>query len=57
MAKKKITPEVPVEIKATKFYADCKVCDWKSECMTSPPSICGRCGANVVILPCGAVRE
>ena len=57
MANKKITPDIPVEIKATKFYADCKVCDWKSECMTIPPSICGRCGANVVILPCGAVRE
>ena len=57
MAKKKVTPDIPVETEAVKKYAKCTVCEWKSECMTSPPSICGRCGANVVILPCGAVRE
>ena len=57
MAKKKVTPDIPVETEAVKKYAKCTVCDWKSECMTSPPSICGRCGANTTSFRCGAVRE
>ena len=57
MAKKKVTPDIPVETEAVKFYAKCTVCDWKSECMTIPPSICGRCGANTTSFRCGAVRE